>query len=143
MSIRGQKSLRDRREAVVAEHVEAESRGDVEATLATFHRARYEINGEPSHGEEAVRQLLEELLTAFPDLRIETRAVHHADDAVVVEGRVRATHRGPFAGIAPTGRGVDYPLVALFVFDEDRLLCEKVYFDTGTLLRQLGLLPGP
>lgn len=33
-------SLRERREAIVQEHVAAENRQDVEATIATFHRAR-------------------------------------------------------------------------------------------------------
>jgi hypothetical protein len=31
-------------------------------------------------------------------------------------------------------------MVALFLFDGDRINCERVYFDSGTILRQLGLL---
>ena len=30
----------------------------------------------------------------------------------------------------------------MFLFEGDRLLCERIYFDAGTMLRQLGLLPG-
>ena len=52
-------SLRQRREAIVNQHAEAENRHDVEATIATFHQPRYEVNGEPSDGEEAVRELLQ------------------------------------------------------------------------------------
>jgi hypothetical protein len=33
-------SLRQRREAIVRQHAEAENRHDVEATIATFHRPR-------------------------------------------------------------------------------------------------------
>jgi len=29
------------------------------------------------------------------------------------------------------------PSVGIFEFDEDRLMCEKVYFDMATLMRQL------
>ena len=52
-------SLRQRREAIVMQHAEAENRHDVEATIASFHRPRYEFNGRPSGGEEAVRELLQ------------------------------------------------------------------------------------
>lgn len=135
--------LREPREAIVREHVEAENRQDIEATIATFDRPRYEVNGEPSDGEGAVRDLLEGLLTAFPDFHAEDRKIHHADDAVIVEARVTGTHAGPFAGIPPTGRRVDYPLAAIFEFEEDRLVCEVVYFDTVTILRQIGVLPDP
>jgi hypothetical protein len=32
---------------------------------------------------------------------------------------------------------------ALFIFEEDRLVCERVYFDAGTILRQLGVAHDP
>ena len=137
-----EQSLRERREAIVREHVDAENRQDVEATIATFDRPRYEINGEPSDGEAAVRDLLQEMMTGFPDFHAEEGGkMHHADDAVIVEARVTGTHDGPFAGIPATGRRVDYPLVAIFDFEEDRLVCEKVYFDSATILGQIGVLP--
>jgi hypothetical protein len=30
-------------------------------------------------------------------------------------------------------------MIALFLFDGDLISCERVYFDSGTILRQLGL----
>lgn len=34
--------------------------------------------------------------------------------------------------------------VAFFLFEEDRLVCERVYFDAATILSQLGLVsPAP
>ena len=134
-------SLRVRREAIVLEHIAAENRHDVESTIATFHRPRYEVNGEASDGEDAVRELLQELMTGFPDFHAEAWTIHHAAGAVIAEARVTGTHNGAFAGISATGRGVEYPLVGVFEFEEDRLLCERVYFDTATILRQIGVLP--
>jgi hypothetical protein len=29
--------------------------------------------------------------------------------------------------------------LAMFLFDDDRLVCERVYFDSATVLRQLGI----
>lgn len=111
---------------------------------AGLRERRYEVNGEASDGEGAVRELLHDMLVAFPDLHVEeAETIRHADDAVIVEGRVTDTHRGPFAGLPPTSREVDDPLVAIFEFEEDRLVCEKVYFDTATILQQLGVLPEP
>lgn len=136
-------TMRERREAIVAEHVEAENRKDVEAAIATFDRARYEVNGEVTDGEAAVRDLLDEFLAGSSDGRGEILRLHHADDAVICEVRVTGTHDGPWAGIPATARQIDYRLACIFEFDHDRLLCEKVYFDSATVLRQIGFLPDP
>jgi steroid delta-isomerase-like uncharacterized protein len=142
MSGATEQGVRERREAIVTEHVAAENRHDVEATIATFHRPRYEVNGELHDGAAAVRALLGELTTAFSDLHgEEIRERRHSDDAVVIEVRVVGTHDGSFLGIPATGRPVDYPLLAIFEFEDDGLMCEKVYFDSATILRQIGVLP--
>jgi steroid delta-isomerase-like uncharacterized protein len=134
-------SLHQRREAIVNQHADAENRHDVEATIATFHQPRYEVNGVPSDGAEAVRDLLQGMMDGLPDLRAELGKMRHADDAVLVEGLITGTHDGEWAGIPPTGRRVEIPIVAIFEFDGDRLLCEKVYFDMATVLTQMGVLP--
>jgi predicted ester cyclase len=66
-----------------------------------------------------------------------TLAVHHADDAVIVECKFGGTHRGRWAGIAPTGNRVEVESALIFVFEGEHLVCEKVYFDHATILRQL------
>jgi hypothetical protein len=30
-------------------------------------------------------------------------------------------------------------MVALFMFEADKIVCERVYFDAGTIYRQLGM----
>ncbi len=51
--------LRERREAIVNEHVAAENRHDIEATIATFHHPRYEMIplGVPADGAAAAINL--------------------------------------------------------------------------------------
>ena len=139
------RSLRERRDAVVREHVAAENRHDVEATIATFDRPRYEVMpfGDASDGETAVRELLQDLMGGFPDFHAEVEKTHHADEAVICEARITGTHNGSFAGIPPTGRQVDIPMVGIFDFDQDRLVCEKVFFDFAPVRRQVGVLPAP
>ena len=134
-------SLRDRREAVVREHMDSENRHEFDATLATFAHPRYEIvpTGDVYDGPEEVARYFAESRAAFPDQRNEPIALHHADDAVVAEFDLLGTHEGHFRGVPPTGRAFECRCVALFLFDDDRLICERVYFDTATILRQLGL----
>jgi steroid delta-isomerase-like uncharacterized protein len=135
------KTLRERREATVLEHVAAENRHDVEATIATFHSPRYEVNGQVVDGEEPVRELLQGLMDGFPDFNAEIEKLHHADEAVFGEARITGTHNGEWNGIPPTGKPVDARIGTVFEFDGDRLLCEKVYWDVATVLQQIGVLP--
>jgi len=135
-------TLRDRRAAVVREHMESENRHDFDTTLTTFAHPRYELvaTGEVYDGEEAVRGYYAATRTAFPDQRNVVHAIHHADDAVIVEFDLLGTHRGPLRGVPPTGREFTCRMVALFLFADDRIVCERVYFDSATILRQLGLM---
>jgi steroid delta-isomerase-like uncharacterized protein len=136
-------TLRDRREAVVREHMESENRHDFDATMATFAHPRYEIvpTGEVFEGEPEVRGYFAASRTAFPDQRNEVKTIRHADDAVITEFDLLGTHLGPLRGIPPTGKTFRCPMTAFFVFHGDRIVCERVYFDSATILRQLGLAP--
>jgi steroid delta-isomerase-like uncharacterized protein len=131
--------LRRRREAVVREHMDAENRLDFDTVMATFRRPRYELIG--THrvydGPEEVRQYFKESRSIFPDQRNELIAMHHADDAVVVEFWLTGTHVGEIEGIEPTGKAFRCRMCALFLFEGDGLVGERIYFDTGTIARQL------
>ena len=139
MTTASMSSLRERRAAIVREHIAAEKAHDISRIIATFHRPRYELAPffSVSDGDQAVRDLLAGLFAAFPDFDIEHPRLHHADEAVVVECVVTGTRRSPFAGVPPTGRRIEVPLVVNFDFDGDLLMCEKVHFDLATLIRQL------
>jgi hypothetical protein len=56
---------------------------------------------------------------------------------------VRGTHLGPFRSLPPTGRSWELRILSEFVFEDDRLVCERVYFDSMTVLRQLGIAHDP
>ena len=136
--------LQARREAVVDAHIRAEAvYHDVASTLATFRHPRYEVPalGTIADGQDAVTGVVNAVLTAFPDLYLRKTAVHHAQNAVIVESVFGGTHRGVWAGIGPTGKAMEVQGVLIFVFEGDDLVCEKVYFDHATILTQLGVLP--
>lgn len=80
---------------------------------------------------------------AFPDQRHENVRLHHTDDAVVAEFDLLGTHLGELYGNAPTGRTFRCPVVAFFFDGEEgqRIVCERVYFASGTIASQLGIVP--
>src|ERR671931_529368 len=137
--------LRTHRERLVREHMKSENRHEFDVTLGTFHHPRYELvgTGDVYDGPDEVARYFQETRTAFPDQRNELIALHHADDAVIVEANLRGTHDGPFRGLPPTGRRFEMRFCAVFVFEDDRLVCERVYFDSNTVLRQLGIARDP
>ena len=138
-------TLQARREAIVREHMESENRHEFDVTLATFDHPRYELiaTGEVHDGAAAVRRYFAETRRAFPDQRNELIALHHSTDAVIAEFDLLGTHLGPLRGLPPTGRSFRCRMAAFFLFEKDRLVCERVYFDSATILRQLGVAHDP
>lgn len=134
-----------KREAVVRQHVEAENDGAYNEALLTFAHPRYEYvaTDEVYDGPDEVMEHWRQLDHAFPDQRVEITELHSAEDAVLMEAIARGTHTGPFRGLPPTGRRFELPFLAIFVFDRDGLICERVYFDATDLLRQLGVARDP
>jgi steroid delta-isomerase-like uncharacterized protein len=133
--------LRERRLAVVRQHMQTENAHDFDATLSTFEHPRYEIvpTGDIYDGPEAVAEYYRTSREAFPDQRNENTTLRAADDAVIAEFDLLGTHRGELRGIPPTGRSFRCRMCAIFEFAEgtDRIVCERVYFDQMTLARQL------
>jgi steroid delta-isomerase-like uncharacterized protein len=129
------------REDLVRNHVDAENAADYETALATFKHPRYEYvaTDEVYDGPDEVMAHWRELDRAFPDQEIEIVRLHAADEAVLMEAIVRATHTGSFRGLPPTGRRFEQQFLAIFVFEGDSLVCERVYYDTATVLQQLGI----
>jgi steroid delta-isomerase-like uncharacterized protein len=101
--------------------------------------------GDVVHGREQLQAVAEAYLRAFPDLQIDRRSTYDCgESACIIESTFRATHEGEFIGIPPTHRPVELLTCSIFTLGADRLLAgEVVYFDSATLLRQLGVLSEP
>jgi steroid delta-isomerase-like uncharacterized protein len=138
-------AIRTKRAEIVIEHMESENRHEFDVTLGTFDHPRYELigTGDVYDGPEEVAAYFEETRTAFPDQRNELIELHHSENAVFAEAMLYGTHLGPFRGLPPTGRSFEMRFCAMFIFEDDRLVCERVYFDAGTVLRQLGIAHDP
>jgi steroid delta-isomerase-like uncharacterized protein len=125
--------------------MESENRLDLEATLATFTHPRYELiaTGQVYDGEDEVRAYFAASRATFPDQRNELVALHHGEDAVIVEFDLLGTQRGELMGFPATGRAFRCRMVAIYLFAGEGLICERVYFDALSILGQLGHLPSP
>ena len=65
------------------------------------------------------------------------------DDFAMWEWRLTGTHEEEWQGIAPTGRSIDLTGMSKTVFENGRVAANTVYFDSATLLKQLGLESPP
>jgi predicted ester cyclase len=132
-------SIREARERIVREHMEAENALEMDRALATFSHPRYEIigTGEIFDGAEEVARYYRESRAVFPDQRNELISLRHADDAVIVEFWLLGTHKGPLGRLEPTGRDFKCRMTAFFIFEGSGLVCERVYLDSATIRRQL------
>lgn len=133
--------------ALVEHHIRLENEHDLEGVLRTFGDvAQYddEAWGEHHRGRDGVRMFYKQLMKALPDLEIEVQRRHVAEDAILVEVLIRGTHLGWWRGLLPTGRRIEFPLCGVYTFDaDDRLAGERIYYDRGTVLRQLGVFHEP
>ncbi|MEW6127779.1 MAG: ester cyclase [Acidobacteriota bacterium] len=132
-------AVREFREKKVREHMESENVQDFATTMTTFSHPHYEIipTDKIYDGEAEVAEYFRESRRAFPDQRNELISLRHSDDAVIVEFWLMGTHKGALANLPPTGRQFRCRMTAFFIFDDKGIVCERVYFDSATILRQL------
>jgi steroid delta-isomerase-like uncharacterized protein len=84
---------------------------------------------------------VENLRTAFPDLRHNEEAIIAQDDMVVSVLNVTGTHTGNFFILPPTGNKISYEAVHLYRVGEDGKIVEhKAIRDDLTFLAQLEVI---
>ncbi len=133
-----------RRLDVLAVHFRSEVEHDWDTCLATFGgHARYEImaTGQVHDGDAAVRAYHRGQRAAFPDQHHENLRIHAStDDTIITEFDLVGTNSGAFYGQPPTGKSFRVPVIAVFFFDDDHIVNERVYLDGASLIRQIGQL---
>jgi steroid delta-isomerase-like uncharacterized protein len=131
-----------RRLEILEAHFQSEVEHDWETCLATFGgHARYEImaTGQVHDGDAAVLAYHRSQRSAFPDQRHENLRIHVAhDDTIIAEFDLLGTNTGEFYGQTPTGKSFRVAVIAVFFFDGDRIVNERVYLDGASLIRQIG-----
>jgi predicted ester cyclase len=102
---------------------------------------RLQLPGTLMEGKTAVReQFVRPFITGFPGNRHIARNMIFGQNVVVVEWSFEAEHKGPFAGCAATGARVKVPGCSVYEYDSAKrqITAGRIYFDVGTLLKQIG-----
>ncbi len=135
-------SARDSERLVGAYIEEAWNRGDLQRLeQLTTPAFTYHLNGQAIGGRDAFRRFVAAMREAFPDWHVEVDDVIADDGGVAVRWHGRATHLGPFRGIAATGRTVQVTGVNVYTIEDGRIASEWEQMDSLGMLQQLGVLP--
>ncbi len=92
-------------------------------------------------GPDAVRQAVQMYVRAFPDLHFEVEQILVGGDYVTLRWLATGTHGGELMGIPATNKHVVTHGCTVEEVRNGKLVREWVYWDTGNLLRQIGVLP--
>lgn len=102
--------------------------------------------GETFVGREGALKYNEMWSTGFPDGKATVDQVIVSGDTVVVEFTGKGTHTGPLVTgmgqIPATGRSATLQLCDVYEFENGKVKTQRSYFDTGSLMAQLGLGAG-
>src|ERR1700753_1997992 len=82
-------------------------------------------------------QLHAVLTEAFPDLRITVEDTVAGDDKVAARMPFRGTHQGPFRGIEPTGRAVEFSSIRIYRIEDGKVAQTWAEVDALGLVSQL------
>jgi carboxymethylenebutenolidase len=137
-------------EKLWAEHLAGEfTTKDVEATLATMTDDAV-VDHIPVHsggrGKDELRVFYRDIfIPSWPDDLDQTATNRVLGNAQIVdEIRTRFTHDRPMdwflPGVPPTHKPVDIDIIVVVQFRDDKIACERIYWDQATVLRQVGLL---
>lgn len=97
----------------------------------------------PVRGPEGARQALNMLLTAFPDLQIEVEQILPSGNHVVARARLTGTHKGTYAGVAPTNKKITWHGCNVVEIRNGNVVRSRVYADNASVFQQLGILALP
>src|SRR6516164_15166 len=99
-----------------------------------------QIPGSLMQGKTAVReQFVRPFIAAFPGNRHFVKNIIFGRDVAVIEFTFKAEHKGPFAGYAATDARIELPGCGVYEYDSARrqITAARIYFDVGTLLKQI------
>jgi len=104
----------------------------------------YDVPSGTKFRGKAIGDSIAALASAFPDVHRELLSIYVAENVVVVELRIRGTHKGKLAlgskTIAPTGMAIDVPCVDVFRLESGKVISFNCYNLPSVMQQQLGLV---
>ena len=93
--------------------------------------------GEATLNRDETESMIRAVYEAFPDFTHTVEEILAVGNRVVMRATDRATHRGPFQGIDPTGRQAVVGQIAIYRIAEGRIAEIWEQFDMHGLMQQL------
>jgi steroid delta-isomerase-like uncharacterized protein len=90
---------------------------------------------------EGAKELIGQVLAAFPDLDLQLERVIAEGDTVAATVRFTGTHRGEFAGMPATGRRATVTMTEMTRFRDGKAVEHWGVVDMAGLMAQLGATP--
>jgi steroid delta-isomerase-like uncharacterized protein len=94
-------------------------------------------------GREGLKEVIGMMRAAFPDIHWVADETIAAGEKVVTRFTWTGTHRGPFLGIAATGRKVTVKGVVIDRLSGERMADSRILMDSLGMMQQLGVAPMP
>lgn len=92
-------------------------------------------------GKDGVKAWARTAFSAFPDFKIEVKSFFGAGDRAASEWIMSGTHSGDFPGLPATGRSFSVLGASIIELQEDQIIRNADYWDSASMLRQLGAMP--
>lgn len=92
------------------------------------------------NSRESYRHFFEVIEATFHEMVFEIEAMVAEADKVAVRFTVSALHRGPFMGIAASGKQVSFSGMVIYRLRAERIVETWLYPDNLSLLKQLGVM---
>ena len=131
--------LHERIRRLWIQHSKAEDARDLEGLIATLsENCVYEIvaTGQRWEGHAGAREFYTTFLGAYPDVKFNLTDIVIGPQGVFEAAEMTGTHRGVWAGVAPTGKSVRATILILFPWDPatQKFGGEKIYLDQADLV---------
>ncbi|AKU95033.1 hypothetical protein AKJ09_01697 [Labilithrix luteola] len=88
-------------------------------------------------GRQGAKDILVELTTAFPDLKLTIKDVLQDGNKVIVRSEITGTQTGPFLGVPPRNRKISIQAIDIHQFEDGKIVRSWHTEDWMTGLRQL------
>jgi steroid delta-isomerase-like uncharacterized protein len=92
---------------------------------------------------EAAKQEAADFRQGFPDVVSTIEDLIAEGDKVVARWRSRATHRGDYMGIPPSGKEVEFMGISVYRIEGGKIAESWTVEDQLGLMRQIGAIPEP
>ncbi len=95
------------------------------------------LPGGPVHGRDAAQGLYEFLTANVHTDRMGVNRASYGEDFCVIEHQLYGTVPGEFLGVPGHGRAINFRMLHIWEFTNERMSRETVWLDGGAIMAQL------